>query len=429
MFALFGFVSLAVDLGRVRMTRAQLQGASDAAALAAVVTIPDLDFANSTQTAIDVAGQNIADAHNVVLDGPSDVEYGYWSVADRTFLVLPHTFADGTTLPQAASNAVRVTGRLLASRNTQVNLIFARVVGIGSSDIQTPAIAWIRGGNRGFGIVGLNYVKMVGTTETDSFDPALGPYGGTNKGEEGTIVSNGSITLTGNTIVRGDVRPGVNETVVQGDNVTVTGWEGPLDEPVYYPPDSFNPTGYTAGNAFLAAQGWLSNGKKEQLTFNGATPYDVPSGTYYVDSVKAAGSNTVININAPMKLYVQHDVDISGGQFNIIGATPTKRVEWYINGDFSQTGGAISNPQPAPPESFLMDFTGSGTTAKITSGINGHIYAPLTDVTLAGNGSGPIPEFYGWIVGKSVTINGNAIVHYDGQQDNLNTRRRGVLVK
>jgi hypothetical protein len=106
MFAMFaiilcGFAALAVDAGNLYVTKTRLQGAADAAALAAVQELP-----NEGQTraaAIQYAETNLPpDRHGDVLAG-SDVEIGTWDADSRTF-------TPGGTAP----DAVRVTLRRAA---------------------------------------------------------------------------------------------------------------------------------------------------------------------------------------------------------------------------------------------------------------------------------------------------------------------------
>src|SRR5262245_49517822 len=95
--ALAGFVSMAVDIGRVRLARTQLQLATDAAARAGADLLPV-----STQATIDSAlaaadlnpvlddngnhGQR-ADT-GVVLEPDGDLEFGVWDWSTREFTLL-----------------------------------------------------------------------------------------------------------------------------------------------------------------------------------------------------------------------------------------------------------------------------------------------------------------------------------------------------
>src|SRR5437773_4304814 len=60
MLGAFGLVSLAIDLGRVRVGRVQLSTAADAAALAGVWKLPVPNAAGARQDAVTVGAQNSA---------------------------------------------------------------------------------------------------------------------------------------------------------------------------------------------------------------------------------------------------------------------------------------------------------------------------------------------------------------------------------
>src|SRR5829696_4225312 len=82
--ALMAFVSLAVDLGRVQLTRTELQQAADAAARHAAA-----GFAGGVSAAQDnalaAAAENRAAGAAVVLVRDEDVEFGGWDPATRAF--------------------------------------------------------------------------------------------------------------------------------------------------------------------------------------------------------------------------------------------------------------------------------------------------------------------------------------------------------
>ena len=71
------------------------------------------------------------------------------------------------------------------------------------------------------GIVGLDSLGFSGTNSIDSYNSAAGPYGGTNKGNNASVFSNGSATL-GGTQVGGTVRSATSN-VVLGSGGLITG--------------------------------------------------------------------------------------------------------------------------------------------------------------------------------------------------------------
>ena len=96
--AVFGVISLAVDVGRIRVAKGQVQTAADAAAMAAALSIPKIDlsggnsfdFDDVDQQAVSLASVNVVTVDNVsvTLQPVNDVDYGTWDVNARTFTVL-----------------------------------------------------------------------------------------------------------------------------------------------------------------------------------------------------------------------------------------------------------------------------------------------------------------------------------------------------
>ena len=94
-------------------------------------------------------------------------------------------------------------------RLTRPVVFFGRAVGINQVDVIGEGTAWIEGSAaNGLGIIGLDWVRFNGTTNTDSYNAASGPYSGNNIHNGGSVASNGTITLLGTTDIHGDARPG-----------------------------------------------------------------------------------------------------------------------------------------------------------------------------------------------------------------------------
>jgi Flp pilus assembly protein TadG len=125
---IFGVAGLAVDMGYAYMLRQRLQTAADAAALAASA---QLSSSSSIVTiAREYAAKNMpTEQHGAVL-AASDVQSGSWDPGSRTF-----------TPGGAPLNAVKVTVRRSATNNNSVPTFFARVLGFGSVDVVTSAVA------------------------------------------------------------------------------------------------------------------------------------------------------------------------------------------------------------------------------------------------------------------------------------------------
>ena len=84
-----GGAALAVDVGRGYAIRSELQGAADAAALAAAVMLPDVEMARkAAQRAVD---RSLPDLKPLLTDG--DLQFGQWNATSRSL--------DGAAAPPA----------------------------------------------------------------------------------------------------------------------------------------------------------------------------------------------------------------------------------------------------------------------------------------------------------------------------------------
>ena len=130
-------VAFSVDYGYLLKTRASLQRAADAAALAAVrdlVPVADgtQDLAIVRATVRQYVAANVTEVANfVVLD--SDIEIGRYD---------PGTvYSNFTMLNSGVLDTVRVTLRRDGQANAPVPLFFARILGINDSDLIATATA------------------------------------------------------------------------------------------------------------------------------------------------------------------------------------------------------------------------------------------------------------------------------------------------
>src|SRR5438874_2602782 len=243
LFAMLAIISLAVDMGRLRVARVQLGSAADASALAGAQKVPlgfsdNLASAQSAAIAVAVANVAIQGTGNAVpvnLEAVNDIQFGYFDTSTGIWTVAGSSYR-GHTVVNNECNAAHVTARRIAARGTSVGLFFARAIGLNTMDIASEAIAVVRGRRFAFGIVGLDSFIMNGNTLTDSYNPALGAYGGTNVHWNGSVASNGTITMVGTGDIYGDARPGPGFWVNQNGITKVHGWIAPLDAPLDFPP-------------------------------------------------------------------------------------------------------------------------------------------------------------------------------------------------
>ena len=213
-----GMVAFAIDSGTITLARTQLQAAADAAALAgadALSTSP----AAATTAAQTIAQANYAGGAHVSIVASSDIEFGNWDTTTSTFTLLTGTAASD-------ANAVRVTCWLKQSRSTGLTLFFAPIWGHSVTDVKAQAIA-LAGPPTCGAFVGLQGVSMTGGSYTDSYNSTTGSYSGGSAGKNGTVCSNGNISLSGSgTVINGDAHPGIGMT----ESGAVTGSTTPLTQ-------------------------------------------------------------------------------------------------------------------------------------------------------------------------------------------------------
>lgn len=364
---LLGFVALAIDIGRVRLAKTELQTAADAAARAAAWHVRS-DRDQARQVALNIAARNLCRGLAVALDPAQDIEFGQWDRATRTFILL-----QGGALAKADS--VRIHTRRLAVRANPIPLIFARVVGLDSVDVQATATGTLTGGwpIRG-GIVGIDWVDLKGNPIIDSFDSNLGPYDPLHPGQQADVLSNGDLLGNGQPAIRGDAYPGPGHRV--SANIDLSGATIELPEPLIFPSVDAGPYKLANDNAnlqpFLDEQGNFTLGANE--TFH------VPAGTYCVRDLTLLGSANLY-LDGPVTFYVT-------GQVNLAGNV---------------------NTHDARPGDFAINVEGSGPVKLAgTSDLHASIYAPESDLTAAGT-----HDFFGAMVGKTLRVLGTGDLHED----------------
>lgn len=135
---LLGFVGLVLDVARLNLTRAELQNAADATALAGALLVPApvgvvYNFSTATRLAERVMQRYHANGNSI---RDATIETGFWNLADPS--AVWHTGYVPGDVP-----AYRVTIAISETENRgPFKLYFAQIVGIASSnDVQATAVA------------------------------------------------------------------------------------------------------------------------------------------------------------------------------------------------------------------------------------------------------------------------------------------------
>jgi Flp pilus assembly protein TadG len=380
MIVMMALAAFAVDVGYIAEARTQLQKSADASALAAAAKLPSLAQATLAATATATSNKtSITPALKT-----SDIVYGYWNRNTATF-----------TSPKPVGrpyNAVRITLRRTAANGNALGLFFGRVLGTHTTDVTASAIGY---GDRGVcgPFIGIESVTVGGGIYTDSFDSYTGEYDSLNHNHMGSLCSDGDITVGGNVEVNGDVRAGEDNTITfNGGSSDVSGQTGNRETELNLPLVDASAAELNNNNNILPEykpdmSGWVKpyNSGTGDFTLNAGTHYTMPAGTYYF-----------------------HDFKMTGGAvLNIVG--PTKI---YITGNFDREGGAIINNNTQIAANLQIFMTGGDAHITSDNPFYGVFYAPNTDIFYSGTA-----DFFGAMVGKTVTIQGDAVGHYDEALD------------
>jgi len=365
MVALLAFVSLAVDLGHVYVVRSELQTAADAAARYGVTGI-ESGVATAQSYAANAASENKSDGVGVVIDATTDIEFGKWDKAARTFTVL-------TGAARSGADAMRVTARRTAATNNAVSLLFARVLGKTSQDVRAQSIAFIdKPPPRG--ITGLAGITFKNNTFVGSYNSATNTNPTENtSGSQAYVGSNGAITGGGNNTVSGSATlgPSAPNTVGITFSGTTTRLTTPIEtpvEPAWSP--STNP-----------------GGVPQNYTVSGTVT--IPGGTYWFTSLTVKGT---LKFSGAATLYVKGPIVVGGAlyPYNMIpGNLRIYQIGKYDFGDDDINGADIVADIIAPEADFLarnnLIFRGRMIVNSIVLQNNGDLFY---DVALGGSTGG-----------------------------------------
>jgi Flp pilus assembly protein TadG len=131
--AMLGFVSLAVDLGRVETAKTELRRAADSAARAAVTVLPQ-GISNAKSAAITMAFSNKCDGTYVVI-AATDVTVGIWNKSTKSFS------ANGSADNITTFTAVQVNANRTKANGNPIPLLFGQILGASTCDVKATSIA------------------------------------------------------------------------------------------------------------------------------------------------------------------------------------------------------------------------------------------------------------------------------------------------
>ena len=371
LIVLTGFCSLAVDVGRVQLARSELRLAVDSAARHAGHGMVGSGVTAARANAAAAAADNKVAGHTLVLDQNADVEFGTWDAATKTFT----RAAAGS---EASAKAIRVTGHLTAARGNAVQLVFARVLGKQSFEMTARAISRIS--TRKPGLIGLSFISMSGNVGLGNVSNSYRSKDGTYTAlsptfNRGTIASNGSITLSGNSRVNGDAVPGPGKSVTVSGGASVSGSTSPAASLMSYPMESAGSAATTNNNSAIPSA-YLDGDRDFYLS----AALTLPGGVYYVNDFEVSAVG-LLTFSGPATLYV------SGSA--------------YVRGTVKTFADTPSNLRIVMTNSGPFEMSSSGT-------LYADLYCPASAFKMGGTAT-----FCGSVIAQSVSMGGNASIIFD----------------
>ena len=242
------------------------------------------------------------------------------------------------------------------------------------------------------------FITMSGGSITDSFDSRTAPYNALTAGNDASVRTGGTngtgdVTLTGgSTRVNGDATAGVGTVSAPAGGVTgTTTSNGPT---MSYPP---------------VPSCWAANGNQ----YSNSTGITLIGGSTYggvATGVLNVSGNSQNVILASNRSYCFNTITLQGGGTLTVNGPVTISVTGAVN--FS--GGSVSNTTALATNLLLYSSMNAPTNQnaiKLSGGSAAYmaVYAPQAGITMSGGTS----DFYGAVIGASVTDTGGIGVHYD----------------
>ena len=270
-------------------------------------------------------------------------------------------------------------------------------------------------------------VELSGQAYTDSYDSSLGRYNvNGNISNHGDVITNGSISLTGQSQINGAQTPNANMTCPT--------------TPIKVPDD-------LAGLTPVSA-----------LSVSGQNTVNI-TGDHKYTSITLSGQSKLI-VTGPSNIYVTGNWSISGQSLFSVSSASTGPVIIYIDGNISASGQGITNDTYIPSNLQIYGTALQNWDSSVTYSINknviyncsiweslqnnnlnhtpvsgswwssgaptqtftfsgqaalyGAIFSPFSNMTISGQGG-----IYGAVVGYDITMSGQSTIHFDEALKNL----------
>lgn len=271
--------------------------------------------------------------------------------------------SDGTSVPPASVYLVSTGSSGTFQRKTRI------LTRVGVSTIYRYAA------------YGRSSINMDSNANTDSYSSNQGVYGGTNVSSNGSVGTEGSLTLDSNSVIHGNTSAA---SYIMNGTATITGVQGGAPN-VDLPAIDFAAAAASNDNATgFTLSGMTYNTSTKALSGRGTITF-TKGGTYYFSSIDVLSNSTLV-----------------------VPATVSSPVKIYVAGTYRSASNYFMNNNTQKPNN-LQFLVGGNVDINSNSVFYGTIYAPNGDVTFRSN-----TILYGSVIsGGNLNINSNQALHYD----------------
>lgn len=366
---LVSFAAISIDLGYMRMAAVEVQNTADSAALAGAPIVQS-SATKATAQAMAYAMQNPV-AKRIIDMEAMRIDVGYWNGYNRQFVVA--SGAEGFN-----PNAMRVM-----TLQNHINFFFAPIMNQSSGDVTRMATA-VSGGGICAGVWGDIEIWSHGDLIIDSYDSAVGDYGGSNVNANGDLCSCQDLRIGGSVEVHGDAMYGIGHDFT-GNGSVYEVWGMVREHECHFPviAADFQAAFQNNDNNLIQIEPEVNgghNGRQRRLDLVSDETAYFPGGTYYFDAVRVTGQSQVV-ITGPTDIYISGNASFGGGGITNVTGDPKNLHIYMERGDLSISGNA--------------NFYGG-------------IYAPDSNVDMSGT-----TNIYGMIIGDNVQFGGTTFMHVD----------------
>lgn len=371
---LFGVLAFAVDLSNLYYNKNKIQMVADAAALGAVLSLPDQSAVATSALAL--VTQN-APSNFGTLAKTADVQLGIWNSTTRTFSV-----------SSISPNAVQVLTHRTVAYGNPVTTYFGKFVGSPQLEVNAKSIAVRFGGA---------CVRVLDPTATNAFFESGNGAATMNcpmqvnssATSAARLQGSSSLTTTSTVCIVGGY---------SGNNWSPAPQTGckSLADPLASVPE---PTEPATACSVPSSSGTMTGDctMSGTVSFGGAVT--MQSGLYYLKNANVKVSNSSSLSGSGVIIFVDANSTLSlGGGGAISISAPT-------SGTYA---GVLIFQSRSTPVATTLSINAGGSLS-----LNGTLYAPSATLSLGGNGEYSSSAQFGYLIADKLTLGGSSTFQFN----------------